>query len=88
MKYVTLSFHLYGTNTLYFVEIDNGEGLKTFETEFSGSFYPIGTKSPVKFVSDYCDQKGYEVIQIIEEEGYKHLRFYLRKLESFTGSVS
>ena len=88
MKYITLAFHIYDSNDIYFVEIDDGDGMKTYEAEYGGSFFPVGTKSPMKFVSNYCEQNDYEVFQVVEEEAYKHLRFYLKKNDSLEASGS
>ena len=79
MKYVVLSFHLFEPNTLYQVDIDKGDGMKWLEIEYAGTFYPVFTKSPIKTVADYCSENDYEVMQVVEESGYKQLRFYLRK---------
>lgn len=88
MKYISIAFFKISSSPFYSVEIDDGDGMKIFEIEYVGSLFPWQTKSPMKFVSNYCEQNDYEVFQVVEEAAYRHLRFYLKKNDSLEASGS
>ncbi|TVR79133.1 MAG: hypothetical protein EA409_09755 [Saprospirales bacterium] len=88
MKYVVLSFYWFEPNPNYQIKIDEGQGLRFYEIEHHGTFFPLFTDSPIGMVNGYCNEHGYEVIQVVEEEGYKHLRFYLKKVTAGTQEQS
>lgn len=78
MTYLVLSF-LKTTDDKYQVFIDKGSGLESHKIEIQGTYFDVLISSPIQFVSEYCRDNGYQILQVAEEDGYNHLRFYLEK---------
>lgn len=83
MKYLVFSFLLSEPiRDTYEIRIDKGAGLEYYRVEHEGNIFVVVEDSPIKFISNYCEENGYEIFQVVEEDGYHHLRFYLKKLDA------
>lgn len=86
MKIVVFSFLRVPGMTGYQIHHDDGDGWKVYEVEVEGTLFYAVTHSPVGFINSYIAPRDGKVIQVVEEDGYNHVRMYL-EISTDTGQV-
>ncbi|NBC26659.1 MAG: hypothetical protein GVY08_07355 [Bacteroidetes bacterium] len=87
MKYIVYYFDGSPASPGYLVSRDVGDGMEVYEPEIDGATFVAVAQSPVGWISDVCERDGYEIIQVIEEDNYNKVRFYLKKISTASASA-
>lgn len=87
MKYTVYYFDGSAASPGYLISRDSGEGMELYEPEIDGATFLAVAHSPIGWISGVCEREGYEIIQIVEEDSYKKVRFYLKKISRASTST-
>jgi len=79
MKYVVYYFDGSVAMPGYLVSRDVGDGMEAYEPTIDGSTFLAVADSPIGWINDVCENEGYEIIQVVEEDNYNKVRFYMKK---------